>query len=331
MRMNEIDEALPFSQQDLDVQNYTLSLLGQCSLNGLISATRLREIQQALQEAFVETAAQFTRRESSSLPRKRAELLYASVLYRADVLLLELQSVQQAITILCSMPIPELLQAGQERILEIHHQNIRIFKAAYALRLPYDLFGYRYVMDRAFDEYFQGYSARFDARNCVASIDYPLLGVPAYALQTQGALFIKEYYTGILHENEFCALFSQNTIEAILRAYGKMYGCSYMDLVFNITEVLMNQLLACALLQKPFPSFWLTKLELDQLRRQYIFLAEKEILLAVQQAFARYEQNIPALGCYQYLCRYLPVFTTDFFYQLHNNGLFHFLADDNQT
>lgn len=322
--MNEVTGYLPFSPQDLDMQNYTLSLLGQCSLHGLISTSRLQEIQLGLQEAFLETAAQFTRRESSSLPRKRAELLYSSVLYQADVFLIRLQSPQNAISVLNTMPIPILLQAGQDLVLEIHRQNIHIFREAYALRLPFDIFGYRYVMDTAFDEYFQNYSARFDARNCIATIDYPLLGIPAYALQTQGALFIREYYTGILHENQLCALFPQHKLEALLRAYGTLYRCSYLDLVVNIAELLMNNLIACALAEKPFSSIFITKTDLAHLQKRYAPMAN--ILIEVQKAFAQYEDNIPIPECYEYLCRYLPLFTQEFCFRLQKGELEHFLV-----
>ncbi|MFT3952573.1 MAG: DUF6179 domain-containing protein [Oscillospiraceae bacterium] len=319
--MCELTGALPFSDADTDSQNYTLSLLRLCSLHKCIPAQRLSEIRSGLEEAFLETAAQFTMRASSSLPKKQAALLYSSVLFQADVFLRGLESPQRAVDALRTMPVAELRKAGQNLILEIHRENVRIFKSAYALRLNFPLFGYRYVMDAAFDEYFRLYSARFDARNCIAAIDYPLLGVAAYAIEDKGALFIRAYYTGILHENEFCARFPEHETEAFLHAYGRLYGCAYTDLVFNIAEVLLNNLLVCGMLEKSLFTLYPTGAELRRLQQQFVRMPEQSIRAAAAEAFLRYQALIPAPGCYAYLCRYLPAFAQDLYARIQNGGL----------
>ena len=125
--MNEITEKLPFSERDIDFQNYTASVLRLCSANRIITDEKINEIRSGLDKAFVETAEQYTKRESSTIPKKQAELLYSSVLYQCDIYLLSLKSLKKAIDELNILPIEIILDRGQKIILNLHKINLKIF------------------------------------------------------------------------------------------------------------------------------------------------------------------------------------------------------------
>lgn len=304
MRMTEITEHILLPDGNIDRQNYTASILQLCMTVGIISSARAEEIRCRFDTEFKETAAQYTSRESSSISMKLAEQLYSSLLYRTDIYLLSLKSDEAAVLALKSMPIGEILNEGRELILRIHEQNLKIFRQAYKKRLSVPLAEYRYVMDTAFDEYVRNYSARFDARNCGTSIDYPLLGRPAYALTSEGAVFINEYYTSIMLENELCSHFAAEELERLLLCYGRLFNVHYSTLLFNIAEVVMNNLLACLLLSKPLFCISLTRAELDELSERYSCYTYSELTELLTRLFDVYREPLgyPQLFAYAQCC-----------------------------
>ncbi|MFA5658167.1 MAG: DUF6179 domain-containing protein [Oscillospiraceae bacterium] len=324
--MNEITEQLPFSEIDIDIQNYTASVLLLCSANKIISDERITEIRSDLEKAFIETAEQYTKRESSTIPHKRAELLYLSVLYQCDIYLLSLRSLNKAIDELNILPIKIILDRGQKLILNLHEVNLKIFKRAYKSRLSLPCYEYKYVMEKSFDEYCKGYSARFDARNSCAFIDYPLLGCPAYNMKSQGAVFIYEYYTGIMLENEFCKYFSEEKIESLLIKYAKIYNCKYTDLLFNISEILFNNLLAGVLLGKPCFILSLCDNDIDDIIKKYALFSDKALCIEAKKAFSAYQKDIANPQLYQYLRKYIPTFAHELSIRLQRGGMNRFLV-----
>lgn len=326
--MNEILGQLPFSENEIDIQNYTANILLLCSANGILTDKKIQEIHLGLDKAFIETAEQYTKRESSTISQKCAERLYSSVLYQADVYLLSLQSLFNAVQEVTLSPIEALLDRGQKLILQLHENNLQIFRNAYRNRLNLPVYEYKYVMNKSFDEYYRGYSARFDARNCCAAIDYPLLGCPAYNMKTQGVLFIHEYYTGILHENEFCKYFSEEKIEQILTRYGEIYGCRYTDLLFNIAEVLLNNLLGGALLGKPLFKLSLNRNDIYDIVNQYTLSSEEAICNEIKKAFSVYQEAISNPSLYRYLQKYIPSFAQELLKRIEYGGAERFFVTE---
>lgn len=323
--MDNITVQLPFSEKDIDIQNYTASLLAYCAVNKIIEEEKLQKIAIGIQAAFTETAEQFTKRESSTITKNRAELLYSSVLYQADVYLMSLSSINEAVNELSSLPIETILERGKEIILSVNEANKKIFRRAFKTRLNVPCFEYKYVMEKAFDDYVKGYSARFDARNCCASIDYPLLNCPAYNMKSQGALFTNEYYTGIMLENAFCQYFEPKKIDALLKAYGKIYKCDYTDLLFNIAEVLLNNLLSAALLGKAKFNIVLSNEDLETIEKSYKLFPKEKLCDNVEKAFSAYKDIFQNEALYEYLKKHIEAFSEDISLRM-SGGLKNFLV-----
>ncbi len=221
-----------------DRSNYTASLLAICSAQGLISQGHIRKILDELFEEFAEIASQYTFRESSSLRRELAEQLYSSVLYRSDVYLLSLGSDKKAVQVLTVVPMKRILELGRELVLKIHDGNRAIFKRAYKSRLDIAVPEYRHVMLKAFDRYYQRYSGRFNARSICTNIDYPLMGGTACAIELEGVMFIREYYSRLALENEFCRMFDIDDIKKLL---SEKYGGGFGLIGVNICETVCRR------------------------------------------------------------------------------------------
>ncbi len=325
--MNEISCPLPFSDEDIDIQNYTMSIIVLCSLHDIISDERIAEIRQCFDNAFIETAEQFTKRESSTISEKRAEILYSSVLYQSDIYLLSLNSLTKALNELKTTPMELILEKGRTIIIKLHETNQKIFKHAYKNKLQIPCYEYNYVMEKSFDEYFKGYSARFDARNCCASIDYPLLGCPAYNIKSQGVMFIHEYYTGIMLENEFCQFFKKDKIESLLNVFGEIYNCRYTKLLFNIAEVIFNNFLGCMLADKPYFELSLHKSDFDFITNKYAYYQKDDLLREIQNLFSKCQNELNNYQLYLYFKKYIPIFTRELIVRINSGVINKFLVD----
>ena len=231
---------IPFSAENIDRSNYTLSLIEKMLEADMLSVDRQLELKRTFDEVFRETAEQYTQRASGSLSRSRAEPLYSSVLYRCDVYLLSLNSDSLAADKLKRCSPALMLARGTEKILSLCEEVYILGERVRATALDLPLYEYRHAALKACDEFKKGYSARFDAKNICTSIDYPLYKTHAYALESSGVLFMHEYLTRLYTENIYCTQLSQGEIIRILEKFGQKYGCRYTRLLFNIVEALLE-------------------------------------------------------------------------------------------
>jgi len=315
----ELKENLPFKKEDVDIENITASLIMLCSVNEIISQEKQYEIKRELDELFIENAEQFTKRESSTLPVKQAEKLYQSLLYQADVFLLSLSNIKKAVKALSNMSIKSIVNNGKELILKYYEETRLIFKKVFATRLSIPIYEYQYVINKSFDEYYVNYDARFDAQNHSASIDYPLLYGNWF--KTKGVLYIKEYYTSILLENEFCRLFDEKDILWLLNCVGRNYDCDYKDLLFNIAEVVLINMLASSMVNKSNFKLKLSKDDREEFYKKYNVLSKEDVKKAVKKSFFPYYKLIKNPQLVQYIRKYIPIFATDLYVHLSNNNL----------
>ena len=235
----------------LSPENYTMELISLCIENGMLNTAKQLEIKKALENEFTETAMQFTRRQSGSISESRAQLLASSVLYRSDVYLLSLRSHEKAASALVNMPMSSILKQGSAEILRLFEESMKIFRTAYNTRINADNHEYRYVTEKAYDEFRRNYSAQFDGAGCPYNIDYPLLGQNACDSKLKGVMFICDYYRCICLENKLCRLFSEADIIRLLESYAHERNDDYRQMYLNIAEVIADNLLGRAIIGKP--------------------------------------------------------------------------------
>ncbi len=286
-----------------DRSNYVASLIAICSAQGLVSEEQSRKILNELFEEFAEIAAQYTSRESSSLRRELAEQLYSSVLYRADVYLLSLGSDKKAAEALIGVPMKRILELGRELLLRIREGNRAVFKRAYKSRLDINIPEYRHAMLTAFDRYYQRYSARFNARSICTNIDYPLLGKPAYAIEEEGALFIREYYSCLALENEFCGMFEIGDIRRLLL---EKYGGGFGLIGVNICEAVCRRVFDNILLGRS--RFSLSRQEGDgeEINALRTNMSSETLSRVVMDGLERLRAEFPNYEVFGYISGFVP-------------------------
>lgn len=292
--------SLPFSEEEIDVTAYTASLISLCVSHGILTAQRLDALKRTFDAQFREAAEQLTRRASGSLSLEHAEKLYSSVLYRSDAYLLSLKSAQSAADALRTVPPAEILARGAAVITRRFAQARLLAQRVESTALHIGFPEYLHAAHEAFDEFSRGYSARFAAQDICTSIDYPLLCSPAYALKSSGVLFICEYLSALALENEFCRLFPEKEVLGLLNSYGRLYGCPYHRLLFNVCAVVLRNALAAVMLGKEPLTLRLTKAEVRRLKP----LSRAEITSAL-------EKLTPKPSLRRYLGAYIPEFAAE--------------------
>lgn len=304
-------QSVPFNSPEVaqpplgapDRSNYTASLLAICSAQGLISQEHIRKILDELFEEFAEIASQYTFRESSSLRRELAEQLYSSVLYRSDVYLLSLGSDKKAVQVLQVVPMKRILELGRELVLKIHEGNRAIFKRAYKSRLDIAVPEYRHVMLKAFDRYYRRYSARFNARSVCTDIDYPLMGGSANDIEYEGVMFIREYYSRLALENEFCRMFD---IEDIKQLLTDKYGSGFGLIGVNIYKAVCQRVFDNILLGRSGLSLSCQDGDIEAVKALRENVSGETLSRAVMDGLEAVRGELPNEEVYRYIAGFVP-------------------------
>lgn len=312
-------------QIEIDKRNYTLSLLSVCIEKELISPERQTELLSQFNEVFLETARQYAKRASSTIPKAVAEKIYLSLFFQSDVYLQSLDSDRKAAILLLTKPASELTDLGKKLLLRAFEQSKLVYSAARKKRLDVQNEEYASMMDTAFDSFCAGYSARFDALNICCDINYPLLNIHPLDMPERGVMFMLEYYSCIQRENRFCGYFPQVEINRLLCGYGKIYGVPYKELLFNIASVLLGNLLAAALLEKPPLTLSLSLSDKAALEHYCGLITLDCLCEEVVKRFEPYKE-IFGENLHAYLGRYIPTFCGELHRHAEINGMGNFLV-----
>lgn len=103
---------------------------------------------------------------------------------------------------------------------------------------------YQDTVIKGMPAFFNWYDIRFDATNHILTLDYPLL-IPIEHMQ--GIDLIYEYLARIHREQLFLNNFDEQQVQRLLYDYSK----DNEELIFNISQLIIDQLLANLLLGKP--------------------------------------------------------------------------------
>lgn len=308
---NEIlQNAMPFHVDDKRVsnENYTLSLLQICSAEKLLSESCLAGIRQALDNAFTEAACQYTKRRSSSIREETARQLYASVLYQCDCCLKSFNSADKAVEVLMNMPPENIIAHGRALIMKAYREAAVFYNRGKENELNFNLPEYRYSMDKGFDDFMASYSARFAASDSCISLDYPLMNTKPYESELHGVMFVRDYYKCLMLENKFCAMFDSDELYFLAVGVGKMYGCAWNELLFNIAAAAAQNFIIRLMLKKTGFELKLEKADIAELSAEYGKMPQEEFVKAACSSLRLCRE----LYADPQLIVYLKTFATDF-------------------
>jgi len=204
------------------------------SLSSFLKPEEIAAIQSRLMHLLSEDILKFTNNQSSSVPSEKAQSLFESMLYCITAYL---NTLPDAASALKTRDLEELYVCGLNLIKQYVEESMAILLKVKATRVKTDLFAYNSTIDDGFHAFFKSYDPRFNAQDTVISADYPLLKDDR---SITGILYIKNYLTELLKENEFCAKYSKNFIRGLLLTYGVKYHLDYREILINIPELILE-------------------------------------------------------------------------------------------
>lgn len=220
----------------------------------------------------------------------------------------------------------KILYKGKDIIMKYYSESKSYYNKARQYNLDLPVYEYRYVMDKAFDEFYKNYSARFNALEVCTCIDYPLMNKKPYEMRSKGVMFIKEYYKDIMLENRFCSLFDIGDIRTLLSGYGKLYGCKYTDILFNISEIIANNYFLRLLNNKNEFFLEINKKDINNIYSTLHDYTSEDIHVTVKNVLKKSTiiHDEPLL--YMYLKKYTDYFADELFMHILNRNIENFIV-----
>lgn len=197
--------------------------------------------------------------ESSSISMDKAKVIMESNLYTIGLYLKKFNQ-NEAEEQLNNNSIIDLYEKGRKQLT----RKISVSKVLYQKVLNNLLKTknetYNSTIIDGIKAFFKIYDPDYDAKNIKITADYPLYNnvIGKY----EGIEFIEKYLEMLYYENEFCRLFSNESIEQLLYSYSKRYE----NLIINIFKIILTQAIGCILANKNYLNLSISK---DQIQNIY--------------------------------------------------------------
>lgn len=236
MTKNGIATRRLIRQEYLNPNQYTLTLLQEGNRTGLIAQEELEHVQSQFMALLAESIVKYTGGESTSVRTETAQRIMMSILYAVDAFLKSLGHPEDAAAVVKAGSIKEIYTQGLEILETVFRDTMQMYHEVVQNKLGIRNAAYHYTIDDL-NQFFERYDMRFNARDIIASIDYPLLFDDQ---QVQGVYYIKQYLEKLDLENDFCRRFPSRDINQLLFNYGRVYRIDYRESLINAFEIVLN-------------------------------------------------------------------------------------------
>lgn len=232
-----VNRSKRINRHELDVNQYTLSLLKQGYDTGLVNEGVINRFQMQLQDILKDLILEYTNGNSSSVKVETAERILISLLYCIDAYVADFSSLEEALAIIAEDDLKEIYARGYSCVEQCVNDTEIKYKEMMEKKLDIPLVTYNDTLENALSDFFKVYEIRFNSHDTMTSIDYPLVFDD---MSIRGVYYIKNYLANIDIENYFCSFYSISQISKIIRAYGQLHGIKPKDLYANVFEIVVN-------------------------------------------------------------------------------------------
>ena len=315
-------------QSPLPHKDYTMHLLQTAAANGLLPAERLEALRSGLQHAAAERAAQYTAGRSTTVTRRQAEAFYASVFTQLDAVLLTAQDDEEALGMLRTTPLTELLDQGALLTVHAYEYAKEHFRKAYKQTKPVQT-SFFHALLKDFEQFCTKYDARFRATDTKVSYSYPLLC--GRQIPENGAVGVCRYYASLSIESDFLCCFDPADILAMMTRYAKRFLTSPDMIAENIAELVLRHFVIRLLCDIQGFSVSVTADMIEAVQAEYGSVPTEQLCTVIRQKLG--EQLMPVRQpVMQYLDEMLPEFAAAMHGRIADNRLEGWLAPDkNET
>lgn len=244
MVLRRIDEASFINKDDLNEDQYFLSILEKGYENALLDRQSADNIQIDIAYLLSELIKRYTSGDSSSVKEETAHTILGSIYYIIDAYAASLSSPGDIFTAIREKGIREIYNDGVSIVKDCYNQAKQLYDEIILSKLKVPLAPYNDTLDIAMPDFFKAYDIEFNAQDTPCSIDYPL----AFDEMTdKGIYYILHYLEKLKLETQFCSCFTQKSLLKFLYAYEAKYHMDIIDAPINLFEILFDQLVFSAL------------------------------------------------------------------------------------
>ncbi len=267
----------------IDPRNYLVSLLQEGLRTGVLTPADPEAVQVRILAVLSQEVHAYTQGQRSSVPADTAKQILGSLLYSLDWHLQQLASPDAALAQLCQDDLTELAEQSRRSLASIIEQAKQKLRQVRAGRPAVDLLAYNSLIDQGGEAFFARYDPRFDARNTLLTLDYPLLAADR---SLTGVIGFYDYLDRLELENRFCARYRQIDFDHLLDACGRSFALPGRELIINLAELLLKQSLAAVLLDRPADGLPLNRQDCVRLEDRLSVLSDSELNPRLAQARA---------------------------------------------
>ncbi len=213
MRDHHLIKESVIKREDIDKNNYTLSLFNQSLAMGIISKEIIRKFQLDSLGILKKLIMKYTFGESSSVKVETAENIMLSIYYCIDAYMASLNMPEKSMAMLEEIGLQEIYNKGVKEVRSCMEECKILYEDVKKNKLDIKLQAYNETVEKALADFFRCYNCLFNAHDTMCSIDYPL---SLDDMSIQGVFYIKQYLERLILETKFCHCFHVENIENLL-------------------------------------------------------------------------------------------------------------------
>ncbi|PKM94290.1 MAG: hypothetical protein CVU84_12595 [Firmicutes bacterium HGW-Firmicutes-1] len=291
------------TNSNLDVNQYTISLLKECLRTGRMSTDEAKKIQIDTMYILKELITKYTEGESSSIKTAIAESFLTSIYYTLDFALLKCKHHEEAVSLIKTLSIKDVYLKGV-RLIKSSVKKTNVLYAELKLHMldvPFEI--YTDTINKGIPDFFSDYDPLFYAHETMSSMDYPIIFDDT---NRSGIDYMKQYIENLTTENQFCNFFTIDDIVSLMENYGWLYNMNIKNSPINIFEVVINNSIFSTLLGRDSNELIISKEEFAYLQDKLCNLQEEELTTQIDNAIGRMilELSIDQENLLSYIARF---------------------------
>ncbi|HYF75409.1 MAG TPA: DUF6179 domain-containing protein [Candidatus Nitrosocosmicus sp.] len=303
MSGNEIIKHASIKSENLDPNQYTLSLMKEGLRTGLMDRQSIYGVQEQVMQILKGLIAAYTKGESSSVKTETAEGLLNSIYYSVDACVSGFDDPEAGIALLKMGNVKGIYNEGLE-IVDSAFKEARLHcRGLVKNKLDVPLEVYNTSVTESLPEFFQNYSIIFGAHDTTCSLDYPLIFDD---MNVRGVFYISNYMANLQTETDFCRLFSKADIDKLLTVYGRTCRVDYKEAPVNLFEIVANNSIFSAVSGNSAAELKITRQQYEIIRERLKGRDYGQMGNIIETAVDKLitDLGIGQPGLKDYICRY---------------------------
>ena len=284
--MNELEFVSKIKRENLDEKNYLKTLIEEAYKNKMITDEDIKNMQIQIFQLLDERVYKYNGTENSSIKKEIVEQINFSNYYTISLYLKTFKKPDDAVNMLKEKGLQEAYYNGRKRI----DRHLKIIKVMYIKvkqnKIKTKNSTYNNTILGGIQGFLKIYDPDFNAQDIKITADYPLYNNIIGELE--GVEFINKYLNSLYIENQFCNLFSNESIEYLLNGYSP----EYEDLVINIFEIVLLETIVCKLVGRNVKDLKLNENEFKQIHVMFKNKNKTQINALIEKAYKEIKEEL---------------------------------------